>query len=95
MSETDHQRQRPWKLNRRWLLSRVKASASDKQFYLIAGAFKGNRQANVLLEEMKKKGYDDAIIIEADQYSKKVKVAVEGFEMKEMLTALRQNLKKS
>lgn len=58
----------------------VKASASNKQFYLIAGTFKGNRQANVLLEEMKKKGYADAIVIEADQYSKKVKVAVEGFE---------------
>lgn len=58
----------------------VTAPVSNKQFYLIAGAFKGNRQANVLLEEMKKKGYADAIIIESDKYSKKVKVAVEGFE---------------
>jgi cell division septation protein DedD/nucleoid DNA-binding protein len=55
-------------------------SAANKQFYLIAGTFKGNRQANILLEEMKEKGYPDAVIIDADKYSKKVKVAVEGFE---------------
>ncbi|MCF0055482.1 SPOR domain-containing protein [Dyadobacter sp. CY356] len=58
----------------------VVASTTNKRFFLIAGAFKGNRQANVLLEEMKKKGYADALVIEADKYSKKVKVAVEGFE---------------
>jgi nucleoid DNA-binding protein len=55
-------------------------SAANKHFYLIAGTFKGTRQANVLLEEMKAKGYSEALIINADKYSKKVKVAVEGFE---------------
>ncbi|MBE9462875.1 SPOR domain-containing protein [Dyadobacter subterraneus] len=62
------------------IIPKETASVSNKHFYLIAGAFKGNRQANVLLEEMKKKGYTDAVIIDADKYSKKVKVAVEGFE---------------
>jgi cell division septation protein DedD len=55
-------------------------SAANKHFYLIAGTFKGTRQANILLEEMKEKGYTDALIINADKYSKKVKVAVEGFD---------------
>lgn len=52
---------------------------TNKDFYLIAGAFKGMKQANVLLVEMKSKGYDKAIIIPSDKYSKKVKVAVEGY----------------
>jgi nucleoid DNA-binding protein len=56
------------------------SSAVNKHFYLIAGTFKGTRQANVLLDDMKAKGYTDAVIINADKYSKKVKVAVEGFE---------------
>lgn len=50
-----------------------------KQFYLIAGAFKGEKKATVLMEEMKKKGFDNAVIIPADKYSKMVKVAVESY----------------
>ena len=53
---------------------------TEKHFYLIAGTFKGSKQANVLLEDLKKKGYLDAVVIDADRYSKKYKVAVEGFE---------------
>jgi nucleoid DNA-binding protein/cell division septation protein DedD len=56
------------------------APVSAKSYYLIAGTFKGAKQANVLLDEMKKKGYAEAMIIGADRYSKKVKVAVEGFD---------------
>jgi len=58
----------------------VVAATSQKQYYLIAGAFKGSKQANILLEEMKKEGYAEAVVIEADKYSRKFKVAVEGFE---------------
>jgi len=56
------------------------APKATKQFYLIAGTFKGSKQANILLEDLKKKGYANALVIEADRYSKKYKVAVEGFE---------------
>ncbi|MEO6687020.1 MAG: SPOR domain-containing protein, partial [Dyadobacter sp.] len=73
-------KEKPLEVKPEVVVSAVPVPASNKQFYLIAGTFKGNRQANVLLEEMKKKGYSDAVVIEADQYSKKVKVAVEGFE---------------
>ena len=52
---------------------------ASKQFYLIAGTFKGSKQANVLLEDLKSKGYTEALVIDADRYSKKYKVAVEGF----------------
>ncbi|CAG4997604.1 hypothetical protein DYBT9275_01811 [Dyadobacter sp. CECT 9275] len=55
-------------------------TAVDAKYYLIAGAFKGDRQAGILLEEMKKKGYNQAILIPGDEFSKKVKVAVQGFE---------------
>jgi nucleoid DNA-binding protein/cell division septation protein DedD len=69
-------------------------SAANKHFYLIAGTFKGNRQANILLADMKQKGYADAIIIDADRYSKKVKVAVEGFESEEDAYRASAKLKK-
>lgn len=55
------------------------SNISEKRYFLIAGAFKGTRQAGVLLEEMKAKGYPNAILIPADEFSNKVKVAVEGF----------------
>lgn len=50
--------------------------ANEDKFYVIAGAFKGNRQANVLLEQLKKKGFDKAVLLPADERSSKVKVAV-------------------
>ena len=53
---------------------------SDKQFYLIAGAFKGKRQAGVLLKTLQSKGFDDAFLIPASARSSKVKVAVQGFD---------------
>lgn len=56
------------------------APKATKQFYLIAGTFKGSRQANILLEDLRKKGYTDATVIDADRYSQKYKVAAEVFE---------------
>ena len=66
---------------------------SGKKYFLIAGAFKGSRQAGVLLEEMKIKGYPNAILIPADEFSKKVKVAVEGFNKEEDAYAASSQLK--
>ncbi|WP_138485015.1 HU domain-containing protein [Dyadobacter bucti] len=53
---------------------------SDAKFYLVAGAFRGTKQANVLLNQLKEKGYDEALILPGDRYSSKVKVAVKGFD---------------
>lgn len=55
--------------------------AASKQYFLIAGTFKGSKQAHVLLEVLKKKGYAEAMVIDADRYSNKYKVAVESFEV--------------
>ena len=55
-------------------------AASTAKFYVIAGAFKGNRQANVLLAQLKEKGFPDAILLPADKSSKKVKVALQAYE---------------
>lgn len=49
------------------------------KFYVIAGTFKGNRQANVLLAQLKEKGFEDASILPPDRFGKKVKVAVSGY----------------
>ncbi|SEJ62484.1 Sporulation related domain-containing protein [Dyadobacter sp. SG02] len=53
---------------------------ASAKFYVIAGAFKGTKQANVLLAELTKKGFTKALIIPGDERSKKVKVAVDGFD---------------
>jgi len=58
----------------------VKTMPADAKFYVIAGAFKGARQAGILLKELQAKGFKETIIIPADKYSKKVKVAVSGFD---------------
>lgn len=50
------------------------------RYYVIAGAFKGTKQAKVLLAQLTQKGFSKAIIIPGDEKSKKVKVAVDGFE---------------
>lgn len=55
--------------------------SASKQYFLIAGTFKGSKQANVLLEDLKKKGFTEAVVIDADKYSNKYKVAVESFEL--------------
>jgi cell division septation protein DedD/nucleoid DNA-binding protein len=54
--------------------------ASTAKFYVIAGAFKGNRQANVLLTQLKEKGFPDAVLLPADKSSTKVKVALQAYE---------------
>ncbi|MCE6992173.1 SPOR domain-containing protein [Dyadobacter sp. CY323] len=54
--------------------------ATDGNFYVIAGAFKGQKQANVLLADLNKKGFNDAFIIPANKYSRKVKVAISAYE---------------
>jgi len=54
--------------------------AVSAKYYVIAGAFKGKKQANVLLAELTKKGFTKALIIPGDERSKKVKVAVDGFD---------------
>lgn len=56
------------------------AEVASAKFYVIAGAFKGTKQANVLLAELTKKGFTKALIIPSDARSKKVKVAVDGFD---------------
>jgi len=58
----------------------VSVMPADARFYVIAGAFKGARQAGILLKELQVKGFTETIIIPADKYSKKVKVAVSGFD---------------
>jgi cell division septation protein DedD len=56
------------------------AEVASGKFYVIAGAFKGNRQAKVLLAQLTEKGFTKAVIIPGDERSKKVKVAVDGFD---------------
>ncbi|SKB84421.1 HU domain-containing protein [Dyadobacter psychrophilus] len=53
--------------------------AKASKFYVIAGTFKGTRQANVLLAQLKEKGFEDASILPPDRFGKKVKVAVNGY----------------
>ncbi|WP_353719709.1 SPOR domain-containing protein [Dyadobacter sp. 676] len=53
---------------------------ASAKFYVIAGAFKGTRQAKVLLAQLNEKGLTKAFIIPGDERSKKVKVAVDGFD---------------
>ncbi|KAA0993235.1 HU domain-containing protein [Dyadobacter aurulentus] len=50
------------------------------RFYVVAGAFKGPKHAKVLLEDLKAKGFENAVIIPGDKYSTKVKVATSVFE---------------
>ena len=56
------------------------SDSAEKKYYLIAGAFKGRKQASVLLKSLQSKGFEDAFLIPASAYSKKVKVAVLGFD---------------
>lgn len=56
------------------------ADMANAKFYVIAGAFKGTKQAKVLLAQLTGKGFSKAIIIPGDERSKKVKVAVDGFD---------------
>lgn len=56
------------------------SDVSSAKFIVVAGAFKGTRQAKVLLEQLTRKGFTKAIIIPGDARSKKVKVAVDGFD---------------
>jgi cell division septation protein DedD/nucleoid DNA-binding protein len=56
------------------------ADISSARFIVVAGAFKGTKQAKVLLDQLTKKGFSKAIIIPGDARSKKVKVAVDGFD---------------
>lgn len=56
------------------------AEIASGKFYVIAGAFKGTKQAKVLLAQLNEKGFSKALIIPADERSKKVKVAVDGFD---------------
>lgn len=50
-----------------------------KKFYLIAGAFKGTKQAKVLLADLISKGFSEAVIIPTGTGVFKVKVAVAGY----------------
>ncbi|MBO9612668.1 MAG: SPOR domain-containing protein [Dyadobacter sp.] len=56
------------------------AEVASAKFYVIAGAFKGTKQANVLLAQLTEKGFTKALIIPGDERSKKVKVAIDGFD---------------
>ncbi|WP_031527894.1 HU domain-containing protein [Dyadobacter crusticola] len=50
------------------------------KFYVIAGAFKGPKQARILLADLREKGFEDALIIPGNKYSTKVKVAIDGYD---------------
>ncbi|WP_342086353.1 HU domain-containing protein [Dyadobacter sp. OTU695] len=56
------------------------ADIASAKFYVIAGAFKGTKQAKVLLAQLTEKGFTNALIIPGNERSKKVKVAVDGFD---------------
>lgn len=56
------------------------AEVSSSKFYVVAGAFKGPKQAKVLLEQLNQKGFTNALIIPSDERSKKVKVAIDAFD---------------
>lgn len=56
------------------------ADIASAKFYVIAGAFKGTKQAKVLLAQLTEKGFANALIIPGNERSKKVKVAVDGFD---------------
>jgi cell division protein FtsN len=51
-----------------------------KRFYLIAGTFNGLKRANILLADLQEKGFKQAVVLPAGERSKKVKVAVQGFD---------------
>jgi nucleoid DNA-binding protein/cell division septation protein DedD len=55
--------------------------SNSGKYCVIAGAFKGNKQANVLLNELKNKGFTDAHLLPADKRSSKIKVAVQRFDV--------------
>jgi hypothetical protein len=67
--------------------------ASSGKFFVIAGAFKGTKQATVLMEQMQKKGFSDAMILPADQRSNKVKVAIKSFALESEAYAASRDLK--
>jgi len=55
-------------------------SVVSAKFYVIAGTFKGMRQAKILLAELKEKGFADATILIPGKAGKKVKVATNGYD---------------
>ena len=75
------------------VISEVILPETGKDFYLIAGAFNGMKQAKVLLAELQAKGFDKAVIIPSDKYSKKVKVAVDGYVGEKEAYSASANLK--
>lgn len=58
----------------------VTPEPATANFYVIAGAFKGSKQAKILLAELQAKGFTEALILPGDKFSTKVKVAIDGFE---------------
>lgn len=65
----------------------------EKRFYLIAGTFNGTKRANVLLADLQKKGFKDALVILPGEHSRKVKVAVQGFDAEKEAYAASEKLK--
>lgn len=61
--------------------ARPEVAIKSGGFFVIAGAFKGSKQATILLEQLRKKGFEHALLIPADKRSSKVKVAVDRFEL--------------
>ena len=68
-------------------------SVPSKRYYLIAGTFNGTKRANVLLADLQKKGFKDALVILPGEHSRKVKVAVQGFDAEEDAYAASGKLK--
>lgn len=67
---------------------------TNYEYYLIAGVFKGEKQALKMKDQMIQKGYETCIVIPADELSSKYKVAVKGFSSKQEANAQNSDLKK-
>lgn len=53
--------------------------SNEKRFFIITGSFGSKKNAKNLLNTLKSKGFDDAIIIYPNRNEKLIKVSVEGF----------------
>lgn len=72
----------------------VPVPVSSKKFYLIAGAFNGTKRANILVEDLKTKGYENAVVIPAGKCSSKVTVAAQSFDNEQEAYSASGKLKK-
>jgi hypothetical protein len=65
----------------------------EKRFYLVAGTFNSMKRANILLADLQQKGFAHATVLPAGARSKKVKVAIQGFDNESEAYAASSKLK--